>query len=141
MLDAARMVARHAYRKTIDRNGAQAANINLKDRKLKYFMIALGVGADSPVASLFEEMFHDLTERIERGETLTSVEDIDSLDNRDRFTSEVIDRMKMALSQGLTITIGNLSRESNLAEMTLCTEIFEIESEKFFINANAYENC
>lgn len=116
----------------------KAANTNLKDRKLKYFMIALGVGADRPVASL-EEMFHDLKERIERGETLTSVEDIDSLDNRDRFTSEVIDRMKMALSQGLTITIGNLSRESNLAEMTLCTEIFEIESEKFFINA--YENC
>ncbi|WP_210251557.1 radical SAM protein [Brucella intermedia] len=123
-LDAARMVARHAYRKTIDPHGAQAANRNLKDRKLKYFIIALGVGADSPVASLFEEMFHDLKERIERGETLTSVEDIDSLDNRDRFTSEVIDRMKIALSQGLSITIGNFSSENNLAEMTLCTEIF-----------------
>ncbi len=94
----------------------KAANTNLKDRKLKYFMIALGVGADSPVASLFEEMFHDLKERIEPGETLTSVEDIDSLDNRDRFTSEVIDRMKIALSQGLNITIGNFSSENNLAE-------------------------
>lgn len=103
------------------------------------FMTAVGVGADSPVASLFEEMFHELKERIERGETLTSVEDIDSLDNRDRFTSEVIDRMKMALAQGHTITIGSFSSENNLAEMTLCTEIFEIESERFFINA--YENC
>lgn len=102
------------------------------------FMTAVGVSADSPVASLFEEMFHELKERIERGETLTSVEDIDSLDNRERFTSEVIDRMKKALEQGQTITIGSFSSENNLAEMTLCTEIFEIESERFFINA--YEN-
>lgn len=102
------------------------------------FMTAVGVSADSPVASLFEDMFHELKERIERGETLASVEDIDSLDNRERFTSEVIDRMKEALEQGQTITIGSFSSENNLAEMTLCTEIFEIESERFFINA--YEN-
>lgn len=102
------------------------------------FMTAVGVSADSPVASLFEEMFHELKERIERGETLTSVEDIDNLDNRERFTSEVIERMKKALEQGQTITIGSFSSENNLAEMTLCTEIFEIESERFFINA--YEN-
>jgi hypothetical protein len=102
------------------------------------FMTVVGVSADSPVASLFEEMFHELKERIERGETLTSVEDIDSLDNRERFTSEVIDRMKKALEQGQTITIGSFSSENNLAEMILCTEIFEIESERFFINA--YEN-
>lgn len=102
------------------------------------FMTAVGVSADSPVASLFEDMFHELKERIERGETLTSVEEIDSLDNRERFTSEVVDRMKKALEQGQTITIGSFSSENNLAEMTLCTEIFEIESERFFINA--YEN-
>lgn len=102
------------------------------------FMAAAGVSADSPVASLFEDMFHELKERIEQGETLTSVEDIDSLDNRERFTSEVIDRVKKALEQGQTVTIGSFSSENNLAEMTLCTEIFEIESERFFINA--YEN-
>lgn len=102
------------------------------------FMAAAGVSADSPVASLFEGMFHELKERIEQGEILTSVEDIDSLDSRERLTSEVIDRMKKALEQGQTVTIGSFSSENNLAEMTLCTEIFEIESERFFINA--YEN-
>jgi len=102
------------------------------------FMAAVGVSANSPVASLFEDMFHELKERIERGETLTSVEDIDSLKSQERFTSEVIDRMKKALEQGQTVTIGSFSSENNLAEMTLCTEIFEIESERFFINA--YEN-
>lgn len=104
----------------------------------KEFMTAAGVGADSPVASLFEDMFHQLEERIQQGKTLTSVEDIDSLENRERFTSEVIDRMKTALEQGETVTIGSFSSEENLAECTLCTEIFEIESERFFINA--YEN-
>lgn len=102
------------------------------------FMAAAGVSADSPVASLFEDMFYQLKERIERGETLTSMEDIDILDSRDSFTSEVIEKVKKYLDQGQTVTIGSFSSESNLAEMTLCTEIFEIESERFFINA--YEN-
>jgi nucleoid DNA-binding protein len=101
-------------------------------------MAAAGVSPESPVASLFEDMFQELKERIERGETLTSVEEIDTLDNRERFTSKVIDRMKKALEQGQKVTIGSFSSENNLAEMTLCTEIFEIESERFFINA--YEN-
>jgi len=102
------------------------------------FMSAAGVSPGSPVASLFEDMFHELKERIERGETLTSVEDIDMHNERERFTTQVMERMKKALEQGQTVTIGSFSSENNLAEMTLCTEIFEIESERFFINA--YEN-
>lgn len=102
------------------------------------FMTAVGVSEDSPVYSLFEEMFHELKERIERGKTLTSMDDIDNLDNRERITGDVIGRMKRALEEGQTIRIGSFSSENNLAEMTLCTEIFEIESDRFFINA--YEN-
>lgn len=102
------------------------------------FFAAVGVRADSPVAALFESMFHELKEGIKQGETLTSVEEIDGLKERERFTSETIDRMKQALEQGQTITISSFSSDNNLAEMTLCTEIFEIDSERFFINA--YEN-
>jgi hypothetical protein len=102
------------------------------------FMAAVGVAPGSPVASLFEEMFQQLKEQIERGDTLTTVEDIDRLEDRERYTIDVLDRMKMALEQGQTVTIGSFSSEVNLAEITLCTEIFEIESERFFINA--YEN-
>jgi hypothetical protein len=102
------------------------------------FMAAAGVDADSPVASLFEDMFRRLEERIERGETLTCVRDMDELDKRDHFTSEVLDRLKTALESGLTVTVGSFSSEVDLAETILCTEIFEIESEGFFINA--YEN-
>ena len=83
-------------------------------------------------------MFYELKERIERVDTLNSVDDIDLLDNQKRFTGEAIERMKKALEQGQTVTIGKFSSENNLAEMVLCTENFEIESERFFINA--YEN-
>lgn len=102
------------------------------------FMTAAGVRADSPVAPLFENMFRQLERRIERGETLTCVSDIDKLDSRDSFTSDVLERMKVAVESGLTVTVGSFSSEEDLAETTLCTEIFEIESERFFINA--YEN-
>lgn len=102
------------------------------------FMAAVGVDEGSPVTSLFEEMFYRLKENIEQGETLTSVEEIDNLENRERFTSEVITRMKSALEQGKTVTLGSFSSEVDLAECMLCTEIFEIDSERFFINA--YEN-
>jgi hypothetical protein len=102
------------------------------------FMAAVGVDASSPVASLFEDMFNQLTESIEHGKILTSVEEIDNLDDARRFTSNVIARMKMAFDNGETVTLGSFSSEVNLAELILCTEIFEIESERFFINA--YEN-
>lgn len=102
------------------------------------FMAAAGVGKGSPVTTLFEDMFYRLKENIEQGETLTNVEDIGSLENRERFTTDVLARMKVALEQGQTVTVGSFSSEVDLAECILCTEIFEIESERFFVNA--YEN-
>lgn len=102
------------------------------------FMDAAGVSADSPVASLFESMFQRLRERIRQGDRLESVEDVNNLDDQERFPSEIIERMKTALEQGQTVTIGSFSSDENLAELTLCTEIFEIDSDRFFINA--YEN-
>lgn len=102
------------------------------------FMKAVGIAEGSPVASLFDEMFYRLKENIEHGETLTSVDEIDHLESRERFTGDVITRMKSALEQGKTVTVGSFSSEVDLAECMLCTEIFEIESEGFFINA--YEN-
>lgn len=102
------------------------------------FFSAAGVGPDSPVAPLFEAMFAELKTQIDRGTVLTRVEDVDTTENRQHFTPEVLNRMKQGIVNGDTVTIGRFSSENNLAEMTLCTEIFEIESERFFINA--YDN-
>lgn len=102
------------------------------------FFAAAGVSSDSPVASLFESMFYQLKSSIERGNTLQSVEDVDALAHQHSFTLEVLEQMREAIKQGQTVTTGRLSSEECLAESILCTEIFEIESEGFYINA--YDN-
>jgi hypothetical protein len=102
------------------------------------FLAAAGVDAGSPVVSLFDEMFYKLRSRIAQGKALTRVEQLDALEDRDEYTPEVLDRMTKALERGQTVTIAHLSSEEDLAECTLCTEIFEVESERFFINA--YQN-
>lgn len=102
------------------------------------FLAAAGVGPDSPVAPLFDSMFAELKTQIDRGTVLTRVEEVDTPEHRQLYTPAVLDRMKRGIEDGETVTIGHFSSESNLAELTLCTEIFEIESERFFINA--YDN-
>jgi hypothetical protein len=102
------------------------------------FLHAAGVSADSPVAPLFENMFRQLKSSIERGDTLQSTEEVNALESSLSFTPEVLDRMRDAIKQGQIVTTGSLSSEECLAESVLCMEIFQIESERFFINA--YEN-
>jgi hypothetical protein len=102
------------------------------------FFDAVGVSASSPAAPLFQEMFEQLKSRIESGDRLTSPEDVDALEGSREFMPEVLTRMKDALEQGKTVTTGYLSSEDGMAESVLCTEILEIDSERFFINA--YDN-
>jgi hypothetical protein len=102
------------------------------------FLDAAGVNSDSPVAPLFESMFYQLKSSIEGGQALKSDEDVDALRDGHHFTTEILDRMKKGIEQGQVVKIGHLSSEECLAESVLCTEMFEIESDRFFINA--YEN-
>ena len=102
------------------------------------FFSAAGVGPHRPGAKLFEGKSTEVKNHLERLTILTRVEDVDTTENRQHFTPAVLDRMKQGIVNGDKVTIGRFSSENNLAEMTLCTEIFEIESERFFINA--YDN-
>ena len=102
------------------------------------FFDAVGVSASSPAAPLFQEMFEQLKSRIESGNRLKSPEDVDALEGSREFMPEVLARMKDALEQGKIVTTGYLSSEDGMAESVLCTEILEIDSERFFINA--YDN-
>lgn len=102
------------------------------------FMAAAGVSEDSPVASLFEDMFYELNDKIKRGKTIGSIAELEELRSSEIITDSVVCRIEKAFEQGQTVTIGSFSSEASLAELLLCTEIFEIESEGFFINA--YEN-
>lgn len=102
------------------------------------FLAAAGVDPESPVAPLFTTMYVELKTQIDRGTVLTRAEEVDTLENRQQYMPEVLDRMKQGIADGETVTVGHFSSENNLAELTLCTEIFEIKSERFFINA--YDN-
>lgn len=102
------------------------------------FFEAVGVSATSPAAHVFQEMFEQLRARIERGDRQTSAEDIYALEGSRDFMPEVLTRMREAVEQGKIVTTGYLSSEEGMAEQVLCTEIFEINSERFFINA--YDN-
>ena len=102
------------------------------------FFEAAGVAADSPVAPLFTQMYYDLVERIERGQELREPSHISELSDQDRFTPEVMERIKAALSEGKRVIASELSSENNLTEMLMACEIFEITSDKFYINA--YDN-
>jgi hypothetical protein len=118
-------------------NSSSTSFVYISDRDLEEedFFKATGVSPDSPVAELFSQMFYELSSRIREGTPLSSKEEIDSLYERDEFTSETIQKMKEAVSKGQKVIVSQLSSENNLPEMMMCTEIFEIESDKFHINA------
>lgn len=105
------------------------------DLEKEDFFKASGVSPDSPVSELFSQMFYELSSRIQEGTPLSSSEEIDGLDERHEFTAETIERMKEAVSKGQKVIVSQLSSENNLPEMMMCTSIFEIESDKFHINA------
>ncbi len=103
------------------------------------FFKAAGISEESPLASLFSSMFEELKHGIDSGETIHTEEGVEALRNQFAFTSDVLERMKTEIRLGNKVVTNSFSSESNLAEMILCTEIFEIESTDFYINAyNSY---
>jgi hypothetical protein len=102
------------------------------------FLKAAGIATDSPLAGFFSEMYHELHASISGGNRLRSVRDVESLDDRHSFTPEVLEKMKQAIEEGKLVITSTLRSEAALVESILCTEIFQIESEEFFING--YDN-
>jgi len=109
--------------------------ISSEELSEKVFLEAAGVELDSPVADLFLQMHSEICNSLAYGQKLSSKEDVEGLTGTYDFTPEVIERMKAAIEQGENVITANLSSDGALAESVLCMEIFQIESEKFFINA------
>ena len=99
------------------------------------FFDAIGVKKDSPLASFFSSMYYQLLSKIQRGEKIRTIGDVEALVDDQDFTPEVLQRMKDAVKSGKMVVSGSLSSESDFAEGILCTEIFEIDSDKYFLNA------
>lgn len=118
-------------------NSSSTSFVYISENELRRedFFAASGIDLDSPVSELFDKMFYELSTRISEGQCLTTVEQIDGLQERDEFTADTLSKMRTAVADGKKVIVSQLSSENNLPEMMMCTEIFEIESDKFHLNA------
>lgn len=104
------------------------------------FFEAVGVDRESPVADLFRQMYSEISTAIRHhGEQITTEKAADSLAGSHEFTPEVIEKIKDAIKQGKKVVTSKLNSDGSLAESLLCVTVFEIESDRFYINA--YNNC
>jgi hypothetical protein len=123
-------------------NSSSTSFVYISDEELseEVFLEAAGVDGDGPVGDLFRQMYYEISDALRcHGEQVTTKEAADSLAGTHEFTPEVIEKMKDALEQGKNVVTSTLSSDGPLAESLLCMAIFEIESDRFYINA--YNNC
>lgn len=123
-------------------NSSSTSFVYISDIELseEFFLEAVGVDRDSPVVDLFRQMYSEISTAIRHyGEQITTPNAADSLSGSHEFTPEVIEKMKDAIKQGKKVVTSKLSSDGSLAESLLCVTMFEIESDRFYINA--YNNC
>jgi len=104
----------------------------------KEFYDAIGIDKSNPMFDFFESLFETLYEAVNNGSLVNDVNQIPSTGNYPNFTPEVVQRASEALKKGEKVILGGLSSEESLPESLLCMEIFEIDSDQFYINA--YDN-
>lgn len=119
-------------------NSSSTSFVYVSDEELseEVFLEAAGVDGDGPVGDLFRQMYYEISTAIRNyGEQVTTKEAADSLAGTHKFTPEVVEKMKSAIEQGKNVVTSTLSSDGPLAESLLCMAMFEIESERFYINA------
>lgn len=119
-------------------NSSSTSFVYISDEELseEVFLKAAGVDANSPVGDLFRQMHFEISTAIRHyGKQITTKEAADSLAGSHEFTPEVVEKMKEAIEQGKNVVTSDLSSDGPLAESLLCMAMFEIESDRFYINA------
>lgn len=119
-------------------NSSSTSFVYISDEELseEVFLEAAGVDRDGTVGDLFRQMYSEISNSIlHHGEQITTKEAADSLAGSHKFTPEVIEKMKDAIEQGKNVVTSTLSSDGSLAESLLCMAMFEIESDRFYINA------
>jgi hypothetical protein len=119
-------------------NSSSTSFVYISDEDLseEIFLKAAGVDGDGPVGDLFRAMYSEVDTAIRsHGTHLTTREAADSLAGSHEFTPEVIEKMKDAIQQGKKVITSTLSSDGALAESLLCMAMFEIDSDRFYINA------
>lgn len=119
-------------------NSSSTSFVYISNEELNedYFFEAAGVDKEGPVGDLFREMYHELADAIlNYGERIETKSEADNLAGSHEFTPDVIEKIKMALDEGKSVVTSKLSSDGELAESLLCTSMFEVESDQFYINA------
>ncbi len=119
-------------------NSSSTSFVYISDEELseEAFLEAAGVDGDGPVGDLFRQMHSEISAALRRhGKQITTTEAADSLTGSHEFTPEVVEKMKDAIEQGKNVVTATLSSDGPLAESLLCMTMFEIESDRFYINA------
>ena len=123
-------------------NSSSTSFVYISDEELseEVFLEAAGVDGDGPVGNLFRQMHSEISTAIrQNGKKITTKEAADCLAGSHEFTPEVVEKIKEAIEQGKNVLTSTLSSDGPLAESLLCVAMFEIESDRFYINA--YNNC
>jgi hypothetical protein len=119
-------------------NSSSTSFVYISDEELseEVFLEAAGVDGDGPVADLFRQMYSEICTAIRHyGKQVTTKEAADSLAGTHEFTPEVIEKMKDAIEKGKHVVTSTLDSDGPLAASLLCMAMFEIESDRFYINA------
>ncbi|WP_318470918.1 hypothetical protein [Photobacterium leiognathi] len=119
-------------------NSSSTSFVYISDTELtlEKFLESVGVAKDSPVGDLFCDMYDELNNAIKNyGTAIKTIEEANALLGSYEFTPEVINKMKDGILSGKSVITSSLSSDGQFAESILCTSVFEIDSDHFFINA------
>ena len=119
-------------------NSSSTSFVYISDEELseEVFLDSAGVDGDGPVGDLFRQMYYEISSALRtQGEQVTTKEAADKLAGTHEFTPEVVEKMKSAIDQGKNVVTTTLSSDGPFAESLLCMAAFEIESDRFYINA------
>lgn len=119
-------------------NSSSTSFVYISDEELseEVFLEAAGVDGDGPVGDLFRQMHSEISTAIrDYGKQVMTKEAADSFTGGHEFTPEVVKKMKDAIEQGKMVVTSTLSSDGPFAESLLCMAMFEIESDRFYINA------
>lgn len=119
-------------------NSSSTSFVYISDEELseEAFLEAAGVDGDGPVGDLFRQMHSEINTAIRHyGKQITTKEVADSLAGSHEFTPEAVEKMKDAIELGKNVVTSKLNSDGPLAESLLCMTMFEIESDRFYINA------
>lgn len=99
----------------------------------------MGVEGSSPLAGMFDELYQSFVEAT-RTEIDMSTVPVDGdirlylSDSRRDLTSHMIDRLNAERGKNVTAYIGSLDSETSPVQTFFCTDCFEEENDKVYIN-------